>query len=489
MHELYIIGVVLSWIAIAITIIHMVMDNKQPAKTMAWALVILFVPIVGIIFYLFFGLNHRKEKLDSQRSLDQLSKRSMLSFVEQHDFKVPEHYKPLVDLFVNQNLALPFKDNQVDIMTDGYAFFPELLKDINQAKDHIHIDMYIIEDDALGRLIADALMQKAREGVEVRMIYDDVGCWKTSHQFIEMMRRAGIEIVPFLPVRFPSFTSKANYRNHRKLIIIDGQTGYIGGMNIALRYVKGRGQQPWRDTMLRLTGGVVYGLQKAFLVDWYFVDRTLITNRRYYPPSSLLTPHSSLLTPHSSLLTPHSSLVAQVVTSGPITPYPEIMQGFVSAILAARRYLYIETPYFLPNEPVLFALKTAAVGGVDVRIICPKHSDARFTEWASRSYLRELHDAGAKIYLYHAGFLHSKLMICDDSLSTTGSTNVDFRSFENNFEANVFIYDQGTALRLKKIFMDDLSQSTPLSDMPNRLHPKFAQRLWESLTRLFSPLL
>ena len=482
MHELYIIGVVLSWIAIAITIIHMVMDNKQPAKTMAWALVILFVPIVGIIFYLFFGLNHRKEKLVSQRSLDQLSKRSMLSFVEQHDFKVPEHYKPLVDLFVNQNLALPFKDNQVDIMTDGYAFFPELLKDINQAKDHIHIDMYIIEDDALGRLIADALMQKAREGVEVRMIYDDVGCWKTSHQFIEMMRRAGIEIVPFLPVRFPSFTSKANYRNHRKLIIIDGQTGYIGGMNIALRYVKGRGQQPWRDTMLRLTGGVVYGLQKAFLVDWYFVDRTLITNRRYYPPSSLLTPHSSLLTPHSSL-------VAQVVTSGPITPYPEIMQGFVSAILAARRYLYIETPYFLPNEPVLFALKTAAVGGVDVRIICPKHSDARFTEWASRSYLRELHDAGAKIYLYHAGFLHSKLMICDDSLSTTGSTNVDFRSFENNFEANVFIYDQGTALRLKKIFMDDLSQSTPLSDMPNRLHPKFAQRLWESLTRLFSPLL
>ena len=483
MHELYIIGVVLSWIAIAITIIHMVMDNKQPAKTMAWALVILFVPIVGIIFYLFFGLNHRKEKLVSQRSLDQLSKRSMLSFVEQHDFKVPEHYKPLVDLFVNQNLALPFKDNQVDIMTDGYAFFPELLKDINQAKDHIHIDMYIIEDDALGRLIADALMQKAREGVEVRMIYDDVGCWKTSHQFIEMMRRAGIEIVPFLPVRFPSFTSKANYRNHRKLIIIDGQTGYIGGMNIALRYVKGRGQQPWRDTMLRLTGGVVYGLQKAFLVDWYFVDRTLITNRRYYPPLS------SHLSPLSSHLSPLTSLVAQVVTSGPITPYPEIMQGFVSAILAARRYLYIETPYFLPNEPVLFALKTAAVGGVDVRIICPKHSDARFTEWASRSYLRELHDAGAKIYLYHAGFLHSKLMICDDSLSTTGSTNVDFRSFENNFEANVFIYDQGTALRLKKIFMDDLSQSTPLSDMPNRLHPKFAQRLWESLTRLFSPLL
>ena len=476
MHELYIIGVILSWIAIAITIIHVVMDNRQPAKTMAWALVILFVPIVGIIFYLFFGLNHRKERLISQRSLDQLSKRSMLSFVEQHDFKVPENHKQLIDLFVNQNLALPFKDNQVDIMTDGYAFYPELLKDINEAKDHIHIDMYIIEDDALGRLVSDALIQKAHEGVEVRIIFDDVGCWKTSHRFIETMRRGGIEIVPFLPVRFPSFTSKANYRNHRKLIVIDGLVGYIGGMNIALRYVKGRGQQPWRDTMLRLTGGVVYGLQRAFLVDWYFVDRTLITDRRYYPS---LTSH----------LSPLTSILAQVVTSGPITPYPEIMQGYMHAILAARRYLYIETPYFLPNEPVLFALKTAAVGGVDVRIICPKHSDARFTEWASRSYLRELHESGAKIYLYHTGFLHSKLMICDDSLSTTGSTNVDFRSFENNFEANVFIYDQGTALRLKKIFMDDLSQSTPLSDMPNRLHPKFSRRLWESLTRLFSPLL
>ena len=476
MHALYIIGVIISWIVIAITIIHVVMDNRQPAKTMAWALVILFVPIVGIIFYLFFGLNHRKEKLISQRSLDQLSKRSMLSFVEQHDFKVPEHHKQLIDLFVNQNLALPFKDNQVDIMTDGYAFYPELLKDISMAKDHIHIDMYIIEDDALGRLLSDALIKKASEGVEVRIIYDDVGCWKTSHQFIETMRRGGIEIVPFLPVRFPSFTSKVNYRNHRKLIVIDGQTGYIGGMNIALRYVKGRGQQPWRDTMLRLTGGVVYGLQKAFLVDWYFVDRTLITNRRYYPPLT-------------SNLSPLTSIVAQVVTSGPITPYPEIMQGYMQAILAARRYLYIETPYFLPNEPILFALKTAAVGGVDVRIICPKHSDGRFTEWASRSYLHELHEAGAKIYLYHTGFLHSKLMICDDSLSTTGSTNVDFRSFENNFEANVFIYDQGTALRLKKIFMDDLSQSTPFSDMPDRIHPKFAQRLWEGLTRMLSPLL
>ena len=484
MHGFYIIGVILSWITIALTIIHVVMDNRQPAKTMAWALVILFVPVAGVIFYLFFGINHRRKRLVSQRSLDQLSKRSMLSFVEQNDFHVSESHKQLVDLFVNQNLALPFKDNLIDIMTDGYAFLPELLKDIANAHDHIHIDMYIIEDDPVGRLVADALADKAKEGVEVKIIYDDVGCWKVKKRFFEQMRANGIEVVSFLPVHFISFTSKANYRNHRKLIIIDGQIGYIGGMNLALRYVKGiekstmKGQKQeyiaWRDTMLRLTGGVVYALQRTFLIDWYFVDRTLITNRRYYP-----TP----LVQHTN------DCLAQVVTSSPTTQYPEIMQGYVRTILAARRYIYIETPYFLPNDPVLFALKTAAVGGVDVRIICPLRSDARFTDWASRSYLRELHDAGARIYLYQAGFLHSKLIICDDSLSSCGSTNVDFRSFENNFEANVFIYDEGTALRLKKIFLDDQALSAALADMPERLHPKFLQSLWESLTRLISPLL
>jgi cardiolipin synthase len=465
------------WIVIAMAVIHVVMDNRQPAKTMAWALVIIFVPVIGLVFYLFFGISHRKERLVSQGSLDQLTKRSMLGFVEQENLRVPERQKQLVDLFVNQSFSLPFKDNQIDIMTDGYAFFPELLKDIAQAKHHIHMDLYIFEDDALGYLIADALIDKAREGVMVRVIYDDVGCWKVKHRFFERMREEGIEVIAYLPVRFPSFTSKVNYRNHRKLIVIDGVTGYIGGMNIALRYVKGV-NQPWRDTMFRITGGAVYGIQRAFLIDWYFVDRTLITNRDYYPALSTL---------NSPLST--NNCLAQVVTSSPTNPYPEIMQGFVRIILAARRYIYIETPYFLPNEPVLFALKTAAMAGVDVRILCPRRSDARFTEWASRSYLREVYEAGVKVYLYQAGFLHSKTMVCDDSLTTCGSTNVDFRSFENNFEANAFIYDEGTALRMKNIFLRDQEYAILLSDLPQRIHPKFKKRLWESFTRLFSPLL
>ena len=459
---------------VIVTIIHVVMDNRQPAKTMAWALVIWFIPIVGIVFYLFFGINTRKERLVSQRSMDQLSKRSMLEFVEQKNLCLPEEHKPVIDLFVNENFSLPFQNNEVRIYTDGYAFFPALLREIAAAKDHIHIDMYIFADDPLGRLIADALIDKVHEGVEVKLIYDDVGCWNVSHSFFERMREEGIEVVPFLPVRFPSFTSKVNYRNHRKLIVIDGHTGFIGGMNIALRYVKGTKTQPWRDTMLQITGSGVYSLQRAFLVDWYFVDRTQISDRKYYP---------------KNIEPAFNTTLAQVVTSGPVTPYPEIMQGLVRIILSAKRYIYIETPYFLPTDPVQFALKTAALGGVDIRIMVPLRSDAKFVEWASRSYLREMVSAGVKVSYYNAGFLHSKLVVSDDSICTCGSTNVDFRSFENNFEANVFIYDEEVAVRMRDLYLADEQNSTLFTDIPKRVHPTFMKRLGESVVRMLSPLM
>jgi len=453
---------------------------------MAWALVIWFVPIAGIIAYLFFGVNTRRERLVSKRSLDELSKRSMLGFVEQHDLQLPDRHKPVIDLFINEGFSLPFKVNGVDIYTDGYQLFPILLRDIAQAKSHIHVDFYIFEDDPLGQLVSDALIQKAHEGVEVRVIYDDVGCWNVSHRFFEHMREEGIEVVPFLPVRFPLFTSKVNYRNHRKLVVIDGEVGFIGGMNVALRYVKstkkarkqGNGEgSRWRDTMVRITGTAVYSLQRAFLVDWYFVDRTLLSDRKYYP------------SPLSSLPSPLTATIAQTVTSGPDTPYPEIMQGFVRIIHDARSYIYIETPYFLPTEPVLFALETAATSGIDVRLLVPKDNDAWFAEWASRSYLRKALEAGVKVSLYTAGFLHSKLLVSDDSICTCGSTNVDFRSFENNFEANTFFYGEQIALRMKQVFLADEAQSMPLSSLPSRHRPKFTSRLFESLIRLLSPLM
>ena len=435
-----VIFVIVSQLIAILAIIHVVLDNRQPAKTLAWALVIWFVPVAGVVFYLFFGINTRKERYVSERSMNQLTKRSMLEFVEQQNLRLPEKQKPLIDLFINQNLALPFKDNKVDIYTDGYQFFPALLQEISKARSHIHVDMYIFADDALGTLIADALIAKAREGVEIRVIYDDVGCWNVKRQFFERMREEGIEVVAFMPVHFPSFTSKVNYRNHRKIIVIDGQVGFIGGMNFALRYVKGSNGQPWRDTMLRVTGGAVNALQRAFLVDWYFVDRTLLSDRKFYPQHASETGEQIA-----------NNCLIQVVTSGPVTPYPEIMQGFVRIITGARRYLYLETPYFLPNDPVLFALKTVALAG-------------------------------------QSGFLHSKVMVCDDAVSTCGSTNLDFRSFENNFEANAFFYDEGVALRMKKVFLDDERQTVALTDLPERMRANFFIRLWESITRLMAPL-
>ena len=452
------------------------MDNRQPAKTIAWVLVLLFVPVVGIVLYIFFGQNTRKMKLISGRSLDQLSKRSMLEFVEQRNLRMPEYFSSLVRLFTNQSMSLPFKDNAVEFYTDGYQFFPALLQAIKGATNHIHLDTYIFADDPLGRLLSDALIAKACEGVEVRLIYDDVGCWRVPERFFDRMRQAGVKVRSFMPVRFPAFTSKVNYRNHRKVCVIDGTQGFIGGMNIALRYVKGLhgGTLPWRDTHMRLRGSVVYALQRAFLVDWYFVDRTLINDHRYYPPMPWHISNDSL---------------AQVVTSSPIAQWPDIMQGYVRILLEAKRYVYMETPYFLPTEPVLFAMRTAALAGVDVRLLIPRRSDAWLIQLASMSYVTETLEAGVKVRLYEKGFNHSKLLVADDQISTCGSTNIDFRSFENNFEANVFFYDRQTALRIKDIYMRDEDCSINFSEARELHHRPYMHRFVESLLRLLSPLL
>lgn len=454
-------------------ILHVVLDNRQPAKTMAWVMVIYFVPVVGVVAYLFLGVNTRRERMVSQRSMDQLTRRSMSGFVEQGDLQLPEVNRPVIDLFVNQSFSLPFNNNKVEILTDGYEFFPSLLHDIASAQSHIHVDVYIFEDDALGRLISDALIAKARRGVEIRVLYDDVGCWSVPTHFFERMRLEGIEVEPFMPVRFPTFARKMNYRNHRKLFIIDGKVGYIGGMNFALRYVKGRHNRGWRDTVLRIEGSGVYSLQRSFLIDWYFVDRTQLSDKKYYPKFDE-EPHGALL---------------QTVTSAPLAAYPEIMQGYVRIILSAKKYIYIQSPYFLPTEIVFFALKTAVASGVDVRVMVPRKTDGWFVEWGSRSYLREAQEAGIRILLYEPRFLHAKMLVCDDNICTCGSTNIDFRSFLNNFEANTFVYDEAVALRMKHIFLHDEELSTPLASLPKRIHPSFLTRLGESVMRLLSPLL
>lgn len=460
-------------IIIIITMVRVLMDNRQPAKTMAWMLVLMFIPFLGIILYIFFGQNTRKERKIWQQSLDQLTKRSMLEFVEQKDFNIPEEYRTISNLFMNQNLALPFKNNEVEIYTSGYDFFPSLLMEIGKAEHHIHIDTFIISDDPLGRIIADALIDKAKQGVEVRLIYDDVGSWRTPNSFFMRMRNEGIEVYAFMPVRFPAFTSRVNYRNHRKICVIDGEVGFIGGINIARRYVQGTPKQSWRDTHVKLTGAAVYGLQRAFLVDWYFVSKVLITERSYYP---------------EIIIGQNNSLV-QVVTSSPTSLWPEIEQGYVRILTNAKHYVYMETPYFLPTDPILFAMRVAALSGVDVRLMIPYETDTKVVEWASRSYVIEASKAGVKILLYRKGFNHSKLLVSDDAMATIGSTNVDFRSFENDFEANAFFYDKKIALQVKEVFLADQKDSIDLDDVRRFIKKPFLQRLWESFVRLLSPLL
>lgn len=469
------IPVLLYVLLVIATVVTVLLDNRQPVKTVTWILVLIFIPVIGILLYIFFGQNTRKMRFISQRSLDQLTRRSMFGFTEQTDLQLPERYKPLIQLFKNQSLSFPFKDNEVEFYTDGHSYFLSLLREIGLARNHIHIDVYIIDDDPLGRLVSDALIDKARQGVEVRLIYDDVGCWHVPNAFFERMRDAGIDVHAFMPVKFPAFTSKINYRNHRKLCVIDGTVAFLGGMNIARRYVSGTASgQQWRDTHLRVRGWAVYAVQCAFLIDWYFVDRTLISNRKYYP-----APGTGIA----------GGCLAQVVTSSPIAPWPDIMQGYVRILLEAKQYVYMETPYFLPTEPILFAMRTAALSGVDVRLMLPMHGDSRLLEWASMTYVLNTLRAGVKVYLYTSGFNHSKLLVSDDYLCTCGSTNIDFRSFENNFEANIFLYGKETAMRAKRIFLADQEQCVTFESAFRKKKRPFLRRLGESLVRLLSPLL
>ena len=462
----------LIYFAVVITTIFVViLDNRNPIKTMAWILVLFFLPVVGLLFYLFFGRSTRKEQLITKKGYARLSKRPMMEYQTQESLAGNVSKQRLVSFFTQVNSALTFEGNQVEFYTNGYSMIQSMIRELSRARHHIHLEYYIFEDDAVGRLLRDVLIDRARAGVKVRVLYDDVGCWKVDHAFYEQMLCEGIEVQGFLKVRFPQFTSKVNFRNHRKLTIIDGEVGFIGGMNIAERYLKGVSWGSWRDTQVKLSGKAVYGLQIAFLTDWYAVDRSLITSAEYFPA-----------------MPSRGETIAQIVTSDPVGEWKDIMQGLMMAICSARHYFYVQSPYFVPTEQIKTALQTAALSGVDVRLMLPKRADTWLIHESSLSYLEDMMKAGVKIYLYRRGFLHSKLMVCDDELSTVGSTNMDFRSFEHNFEANAFFYDKMTALAIKNIFLEDQKHCLLLS---SKIWNKrsWKNKVIESVVRLLAPLL
>lgn len=301
-------------------------------------------------------------------------------------------------LFDGTNDILP--DNEVEIFISGKEKFERLIQDINRARKYIHIQYYIFENDKLGNKIRDLLIARAKEGIEVRVIYDDVGCWQVKNRFFNEMKTHGIEVYPFLEVTFPSLANRINYRNHRKLVVIDGKVGYIGGLNIADRYMSESKLGFWRDTHARITGPAVHGLQASFSVDWSFIRKELLAGPDYFPPTTMC-----------------GNTGIQIVTSGPIGQWSNIALGFLRAISNAKRYLYIQTPYFLPTEALLKVMQTAALSKVDVRLMIPDRSDSTILRLATFSYVSQMLKAGVKVYLYQGGFLHAKTIVSDDESS------------------------------------------------------------------------
>ncbi len=474
MHWLNIVywGIITVYVATIISLVILVIsENRNPLKTMSWVLVLIFLPFFGLFFYYIFGEDKRKKRFISKRMYKRLKKRGISKTFSEESSPLPEQFKELSTLLKNLDQSPVLGGNEVRFFTNGKDKFEALFEDIRLAKHHVHVQYYIFEDDAIGTKLRELLIQKAQEGVEVRLIYDDVGSWKNKSSFFKVMKEQGVEVEPFIPVVFPIFTSQVNYRNHRKIVVIDGEIGYIGGMNVADRYITGGKFPLWHDVHIRVKGNGVQGMQSSFLLDWYYAHKIYITSRTYFPT-----------------LPSYGNNPMQIVTSGPIGIYRNIAQGLFYAFSKAKKSIFIETPYFIPSDSILNALQTAALSGVDVRIIIPEKADTLFPHLATRSFVKELLSCRVKVYFYQKGFIHSKLIAIDDSLTIIGSTNMDVRSFEHNFEVNAFIYDNESCLKAKQIFVADLEDSTQiLPEIWNQRSHK--QRFKESACRLFTPLL
>lgn len=468
---LIIIMQVLYAITIISVIIVIISENKNPVKTVSWLMVLIFLPFVGLVWYLTFGQDFTKKRMINRRMYSKLKKRPLDEIGALEEFTYPEQHAGLIRLLKNFDNTPLLGGNDVRFFTSGAEKFEQLLRDIENAKKHIHVEYYIFADDEIGKKIRDALIKKSLEGVEVRVIYDSFGSRKAPKAFFEEFHKAGIEAEPFLKLVLPRLTSRLNFRNHRKIVVIDGQIGYVGGMNIADRYINGLSWGIWRDTHVRIEGKGVQGLQSIFLINWFFVSQTLITSRKYFPELPVF-----------------GNIAMQTANGGPMSHERGISNGILQAIYGAKKNIFIQTPYFIPPETMSEALKAAAIRGVDVRLMISGKSDVLFVQMTSRSFVKEMLQAGVKVYMYEKGFMHSKLMIFDDSLTLIGSVNFDSRSFEHNFEVEAFIYDHGVARHAMDIFAEDqrFSQIVSLKEWLKR---PGKQRFFESLMRLFAPLL
>lgn len=473
--------IVLYLLAIVVLVVNVILENRNPVRTLAWIIVLFCMPFFGVFLYFYFGVNYRKIKMFSRKGLGDMMWLQYMSEDQKQFIKKTELLKKsdmeevrkLMTLLLNNSKAFLTRYNKVEILRNGTETFPSIFNAIGKAKMYIHIEYYIIEKGELATRLKELLIQKAKGGVEVRVIYDDVGSWSLPRAFIKEMQSAGIQVYPFLPVRFHKLTNKANYRNHRKIVVIDGVTAFVGGLNFADRYVNGLpGVGIWRDTHLKVKGEVATALQIVFLIDWYFVRQELLLDKEQYLPYKK----------------EDGNVVIQTVSSGPDSDWASIQQAYFTLINMAKKYVFISTPYFMPGETTLNSLKTAAMSGVDVRIVLPYRTDSYLTYWCTRSYVEELLEAGVKIYWYKKGLNHNKVIVVDGIVSSVGTANMDIRSFEQNFEVNLIIYDRGVSRSLALDFVEDMKECEEESMHRWKFRTK-REKMRESIARLFAPLL
>lgn len=450
-----------------------VSENRNPVRSLAWVTVLTLLPVVGILLYLFFGRSLKSAMMISRNNRMKLHGQASLDTPEARILNLSESSQQLINLVNSISEPHFFTSNHVDVFTEGKTKFSQLKADLLAAKHYINFQYYIFSADSIGNELANILIKKAHEGVQVRVIYDHVGSWSIASSFFKRLRKEGVEAYPFLKVSFPQLANRLNWRNHRKIVVIDGEVGYIGGMNIADRYVTGeKGYKAWRDTHLRIVGDAVKGLQFSFSIDWNFMKRMLLNQ----PCAESHTPQPG-------------NVGMQIVVSGPTQPLNAMSMVLLRAISLAKKCIYIQTPYFLPEESMMTALQAAALSGVDVRIMIPLYPDSKILKYSSLSYVKECLQADIRVYLYTERMLHAKCVIVDEEFVTTGSTNFDFRSFEHNFECNALVYSKAFCEKMKGIFLSDAEHSCMEMTIEQWVKRPLWQRARESTLRLLGPVL
>jgi cardiolipin synthase len=457
------------------------LERRNIAATWAWLMVLFLLPAVGFILYLIFGqnLSRRKlyriqgDKLSTIRGIIYKQFQELEQGIIQYKDPSIAGYHDMIQMNLISSYALFTQDNEVEIFTEGRSKFEALFQAIDAAQNHIHLLYFIVRNDDLGRKLVHALAEKAKKGIEVRFLYDHIGSSALPKHFFNELREAGGHTAAFFPSRIRYLNFRLNYRNHRKLAIIDGKYGFIGGFNVGDEYLGLRERfGEWRDTHLMLKGGAVLQIQAQFLLDWNLATMEEVSILpRYFP-----------------LLVGRGDVGMQIVASGPDSLEEQIKYAYIKMIHAAKESIYLQTPYFIPDESLFTALKMAALSGVDVKIMIPSTPDHKLVYWASSSYIGELLSSGVKCYLYEKGFLHAKTMVVDGKLASVGTANIDIRSFKLNFEVNAFIYDTRTALQLMHIFEKDAESSTQLTWERYRQRSLMI-KFKESFSRLLSPIL